>query len=67
VEKYKFKCEDRGNCRVYYTKTRKLFCIQDKTSWGNRRLSFCVCSRDGEPSHEIAMPKKEEFDHYVEP
>lgn len=67
TEKYKFLRIDNGKCRVYYTKNRYLYCIQDDGAWGERKLTFYVCSKDGEPSHEKILPAKDEFDRYVEP
>ena len=42
----KFKGHDSGNCRIYGTHERKLYCIM-----GGQLLT---CSRDGEPSHPIS-------------
>lgn len=66
-DKYIFQSVDSGNCRVYYKKGPRLFCIQDDGAWGRRKLVFCVCSRDGEPSHEVNFPPKSEFNRYIEP
>ena len=67
---FKFKYEDSGNCRVYYKNTTTpagLFCIQNDGSWGKDKYMFYVCSRDGEPSHEMRMPLDESFDKKVMP
>jgi hypothetical protein len=65
--KYRFKREDPGNCRVYYTRDRRLFCIQDEGRAGRKDHFFYACSPDGEPSHQVAYPPEEEFDVYKEP
>jgi len=49
----KFDSFDSGNCRAYYRKERKLYCIQDETSWGKPNFQFYACSRDGEPAWEV--------------
>lgn len=50
----KFFEEDGGFCRVYYKNGVKLYCWQDDGSWGRHDWKFYVCSRDGEPSHEVS-------------
>jgi hypothetical protein len=51
----KFHSVDTGNCRVYYRAPGgRLHCIQDETAWGLGSFKFYQCSRDGEPSHEVA-------------
>jgi hypothetical protein len=57
----KFRSEDNGNCRVYYTDSRKrlrnkLYCWQNDGSWGHTYWRFYVCSKDGEPSYSISPP-----------
>ncbi len=74
---YEYKSEDRGNYRVYYTRkfqikeNRKIiykwFCIQNNGSWGIDHFVFCACSKDGEPSHEIAFPPSHHFDKLIFP
>lgn len=45
--------EDNGNCRVYYRRGKSLYCYQlDRPGV----FQFFVCSRDGEPSHEVVAP-----------
>lgn len=46
----KFHHEDNGNCRVYYKDGAKLYCWQND---GFPKWAFYICSRDGEPSHEV--------------
>jgi hypothetical protein len=57
----KFRSEDNGNWRVYYTDSRKrmrnkLYCWQNDGSWGRTFWRFYVCSKDGEPSYSISPP-----------
>jgi len=42
----KFKGHDSGNCRIYGTHNRKLYCI----------MGGClqICTQDGEPSHPVS-------------
>lgn len=49
--------EDNGNCRVYYRDERNslLYCYQDDGSWGRTEFKLYICSRDGEPSHEVPL------------
>lgn len=47
---YRFDGEDNGFCRVYYKRERRLFCWQEDRPGV---FTFYVCSRDGEPSHEV--------------
>jgi len=54
---FKYHSTDNGNCRVYYTCGRHLYCHQLGTRWGLEPaeptpFEFLVCSRDGEPSHK---------------
>jgi hypothetical protein len=66
--KYRFLREEPGFCKVLYRDNKKrVFALADDGSWGKRKLVFYACSRDGEPSHEIQMPPREDFDRYVEP
>lgn len=51
----KFHSEDNGFCRVYYREGKQLYCWQDDGSWGRHDWKFYVCTRDGEPSHEVAV------------
>lgn len=44
---------DNGNCRVYYTHENRLFCWQSYSRKPLDAFRFYVCSRDGEPSHEV--------------
>jgi hypothetical protein len=66
---FKFKHEDLGNCRVYYSgsKPSHLYCIQNDGSHGSDKFVFYSCSRDGEPSHELRMPLDTSFDKKVMP
>jgi hypothetical protein len=58
---YILKSVDDGFCRAYYKKDGKLYCIQDDTTFGRVKYMFCICTSDGEPIHEIPMPKLSEF------
>lgn len=46
--------EDRGNYRHYYRPANKgdkrLFCTQPDSNWVSQ---WYICSKDGEPSHEV--------------
>jgi len=44
----KFKEYDRGNVRAYFKHGRELYCLQP-----NYTIELLVCSRDGEPSHQV--------------
>jgi len=48
MKELKFKEYDRGNVRAYFTHDKQLFCIQP-----NYTVELLVCSRDGEPSHQV--------------
>ena len=49
---------DNGNCRIYYKTTKgSLVCFQQETTFGKIRWGLYVCSRDGEPSHEVIAIK----------
>lgn len=49
----KFKGHDSGNCRVYGTHNRKLYCIMEGyNKYGY--MGLFECSKDGEPSHQIS-------------
>lgn len=49
----KFKGYDSGNCRVYGTHNRKLYCIMEGyDNYGY--MGLFACSKDGEPSHQIS-------------
>lgn len=47
-----FDAEDNGNCRVYYRDEKRLYCWQ-MDDYRAKTFRFYVCSRDGEPSHEV--------------
>jgi len=51
------------------TDTRTIYALTNEGSrWDNKdRFVFYVCSCDGEPSHEVAMPAPQEFDKLVFP
>jgi hypothetical protein len=53
----RFAGEDNGNCRVYYWDGRALFCWQDESSWGRKMWKYYACTKDGEPSHQAAIPE----------
>ncbi|MBK1871590.1 hypothetical protein [Taklimakanibacter albus] len=55
LKQMRFKETDSGNCRVYYTYGRRLYCFQDDRTWGDRPADFRLyeCTRDGEPSHTV--------------
>lgn len=68
---YKFKSEDRGFYRTYYSrrdgKRPFVYCIQNDGSWGKDDFKFYRCSQDGEPDYEVRFPDKAEFDRLVYP
>jgi hypothetical protein len=68
---FRFVREDTGNCRVYYRgaglNPGHLYCIQNDGSWGEDRIVFYTCSRDGEPSYAIRMPLDTSFNRKVLP
>ena len=45
----KFDDIDSGNCRAYYLDGRKVYCIQDETSWGRPAFKFYCLLSDHEP------------------
>lgn len=50
----KFKGHDSGNCRVYGTHNRKLYCIMEgQDNYGY--MGLFACSKDGEPSHQMPL------------
>ena len=66
--KYTFLHHDTGNLRVYYRSTAGgLYCLQQDGGWGTSDVHFYVCSRDGEPSYEVAMPREGEVDIWQTP
>lgn len=65
---YRFIRADPGFCRVYYRGPgKRVFAVADDGGWGIRKIVFYVCSKDGEPSHEVPMPAIDKFDKYIEP
>ena len=58
---FKYHSEHSDFFRTYYKNGKSLFCFQDdgKMSGG---VQFYACTRDGEPSHRIDIPKNEQFD-----
>lgn len=46
----KFRSEDSGFCRVYYTDGNRILCYQAETRCN---FSLYECTREGEPSHSI--------------
>lgn len=44
----KFKGHDSGNCRVYFTNNRKLYCLMQSYR-ENNQLALYICTSDGEP------------------
>lgn len=67
--KYTMVREDPGNFRVYFRKVGNgsLYCFQNDGSWGNDRVTFNLCSRDGEPECEATMPVKADVDVWLMP
>lgn len=57
---------DPGNCRTYYRRdqSRRLYCLQ--AGYGHE-FDWLICSKDGEPSHEVAWPGRDAFDELVFP
>ncbi len=56
--KIKFKGHDSGFARVYGTHNRKLYCIAE----GYHNYGFMglfLCSKDGEPSHQVKLDSYE--------
>lgn len=50
----KFKGHDSGSARVYGTHNRKLYCIMEGyDNYGY--MGLFVCSKDGEPSHQLPL------------
>jgi hypothetical protein len=53
MEILKYREADNGNCRVYYTAAKRLYCWQLDDA-RNNVFKLYVCSKDGEPSHEVS-------------
>lgn len=55
---YHFKTFNSGFCRVYFTYKQQVYCIQEDSI---DQFTFYRCTKDGEPSYCVGMPKKHQF------
>lgn len=68
---FKYLREERGQCRTMYRSAKHggLYALVSGGRYARpgEEWEFYVCTRDGEPNHQIAMPAPDEFDRLVYP